>query len=161
MSDALDRSRPPRRRVPVGDIVFPEVRRVSLSCGSRFYMVSTSSPLVAIQVALPAGGHEDPLDRRGLAAFTADLLEEGTRSRTSEEIAERVEGLGASLRSGAGWNTGAVSLSLLAPDLDTGLDLLGEVVTRPSFDETEIERLRRERLAQVLRRRDDAAALGQ
>jgi zinc protease len=112
-----------------------------------------------VQVLLPAAAHWNPADRPGLASFTADLLEEGTESMSSAEIANAVESLGGVLSSGAGWASAAVSLTMLSRDAAKGLALLTEVATRPAFENDEIERLRRERFADLSRRVDQPAAL--
>ena len=112
-----------------------------------------------MQVLLPAAAHWNPADRPGLASFTADLLEEGTESMSSAEIANAVESLGGVLSSGAGWASAAVSLTMLSRDAAKGLALLTEVATRPAFENDEIERLRRERFADLSRCVDQPAAL--
>ena len=117
------------------------------------------SPLLTVQVLLPAAAHWNPSDRPGLASFTADLLEEGTESMSSAEIANAVESLGGVLSSGAGWTSASISLTMLSRDAGRGLALLTEVATRPAFENDEIERLRRERVADLSRRLDQPAAL--
>lgn len=155
----LDRSQVPRRGNPV-ESVFPAFDRQRLDNGLTLWTCERRhTPLLALQIVFAAGGQVNPPDQPGMASFTADLLEEGTATRSSEEIARQIESLGGRLASGAGWNTASASFSLLATHLDQGLELLADAVTEPAFAQEEIDRLRRERLAEILRMRDQAGSL--
>ncbi|HVR29620.1 MAG TPA: pitrilysin family protein [Thermoanaerobaculia bacterium] len=158
---ALDRSRPPS---PLADVPcrFPSFRRERLAAGLTAYVLEQRrTPLVSMRLSYPWSGASDPPDRSGLAAFVASLLEDGTTTRSSRQIAEEIESLGGSLGSGAGWSSAAVSARVLSRDLDTGLELLSDVASNPAFAEAEVERQRRERLAEWLRRRDQPGALAE
>ncbi len=156
---SFDRSQPPARRAPV-ESTFPAFERHRLENGLTLWSCRRDhAPLVTLQIVFEAGGHANPESQPGLAGFTADLLEEGTSTRSSEEIAQHIESLGGRLASGAGWNTASASFSLLSSYLADGLDLLSDSVIRPAFADDEIERLRRERLAEILRMRSQAGAL--
>ncbi|MDX1383381.1 MAG: pitrilysin family protein, partial [Thermoanaerobaculia bacterium] len=157
----LDRSRPP---VPgrAADFSFPGFLHTRLDSGMEVYVLRrTGTPLVGMRMVLPAGAQHDPAARPGLAAFTAALMAEGTRARSSQEVADRIEGLGGSLGSTASWNSATVSVAALSSHLETAFSLLAEVVTSPGFLPQELERKRRERLAEWLRRRDQPAALAE
>jgi predicted Zn-dependent peptidase len=78
-----------------------------------------------------------------------NLLEEGTTSRNSIQIAEEQERLGAQINPGTGLDRTAVSLSALTPNLGPSLDLLADVIRNPAFDPAEVERLRGQQLAQI------------
>jgi zinc protease len=116
-----------------------------------------AAPLVELQLLFPAGGRDAPPDRPGLATFVNRLPEEGTESHSALEIASRIEHLGGHLDSGTSWNVASLAIRVLADDLEEGLDLLSEVATRPSFPEEELERSRRNRLTDLLRRHDRPA----
>ena len=158
---AFDRTRPPS---PLADAPcrFPSFRRERLASGLTAYVLEQRrTPLVSMRLSYPWSGASDPPDRPGLAAFTASLLEDGTTTRSSREIAEQIESLGGSLASGAGWSSAAVSARVLSRDFETGLELLADVASNPAFAEAEVERQRRERLAEWLRRRDQPGALAE
>jgi len=118
-----------------------------------------SAPLVELALLLPAGAERDPAGRAGLAALTAALADEGSARCTGAELAAILERLGGALASRADWDRATVQASLLAKDLRRGLELLAEVALRPAFPEHEVERLRRQALAEIHRRRDDPSAL--
>jgi zinc protease len=85
----------------------------------------------------------------GTASLALDMMDEGTASRSALQVSEEVAGLGATLNLGADLDTGFVSLSALAEQLDPALTLFADVVLNPSFPAEELERLRARRLAQI------------
>ena len=159
MTDRLDRTRPPLPG-PGRATRFPAFARLPLANGVQILAIELRrAPLVSLELACRAGAELDPPARRGLATFTAGLLDEGTARRSSSEIAAGVEGLGGSLGTGADWNAAYLRIGLLSTHRRAGLELLAELVTQPIFPEAEVERLRRQRLAELLRRRDEPGIL--
>jgi zinc protease len=154
---ALDRSQPP----PPGTLRpfrFPEFQRARLANGLRIFTARLPRyPLVGLEILLPAGGQFNPATLPGLSGLHGELLDEGTAKRSTLQIAEHIEALGGSLDSGSGWNMAYVDVDLLSSHLVPGLELLAEIVRSPSFDGDELERLRQERLAEILRRRGQPA----
>jgi zinc protease len=148
-SDGADRSAlPVVGSAPVPD--FPDVQRATLSNGLEVVLAQRSDlPLVRMQLLVDAGFAADPATRPGLASMTATMMDEGTDSRSSLEISEELALLGASIGSGANLDLSTVSLSALKENLDPSLDLFVDVVRNPSFPESELERLRRQRLAGI------------
>ena len=156
----VDRAAPPLPGAP-RRTEFPPFHRVELANGAQILAIAIEqrAPLVALELACPAGAELDPPGRRGLATFTAGLLDEGTARRSSSQIAADVESLGGALSTGADWNAAYLRVGLLAAHRQTGLELLAEVLTQPIFPEAEVERLRRQRLAELLRRRNEPGTL--
>jgi zinc protease len=155
----MDRSRPPCPGA-LRPYQFPAFRRHRCSNGLTVYVARFGGlPLVSLDLVVPAGGQHDPADRPGLATLTAALLDEGTTRRSALEIAASVERLGGSIGTGADWDSGFVSTGLQSRHGSAGLELIAEVVTSPVFPEREIERLRRQRLAEILRRSQDPSVL--
>jgi len=116
-------------------------------------------PLASLELVAPAGGQHDPPGRAGLATLTASLLDEGTGGRSSMEIAAGVERLGGYLSTGADWDVGYLATGMLSQHWRAGLGLLAEVIEHPTFPAAEVERLRSQRLAEILRREADPSAL--
>jgi zinc protease len=159
VSGRVDRSAPPPPG-PSAPFRFPDYRREVLPGGLELFVAPRAgAPLVELLLLLPAGGELNPRERPGLATLTAALADEGTRSRSGLELALELERLGASLSTGADWDKAYLELSVLAQDLDVGLERLVEVGRQPSFPETEVERLRAQWLADIYRRRDQPASL--
>jgi zinc protease len=159
VSAAIDRSRPPAAG-PRHSFAPPEPRRLRLANGFEVLLVPRPGiPRFEVSLLFPAGGERNPADRPGLASFTGALLDEGTAKRSGTEIALALEGLGATLSTGADWDTGHADLTLFSRDLETGLRALAEVTLEPAFPESEVERIRRQTLAEILRRRDQPGVL--
>jgi zinc protease len=112
-------------------------------------------PLVsAIMVGRHGGNINDVSGKSGLAGLTADLLDEGTSTRTALEIADELERLGADLRVGASTDYMTASMDTLASTLDSSLALFAEVIRDPAFTDKDFERVKGDRLASITRRRD-------
>ncbi|HKN68983.1 MAG TPA: pitrilysin family protein [Gemmatimonadaceae bacterium] len=108
---------------------------------------------------IDAGAVADPPGRSGLAQLTAKLLLEGTTSADGTAITDRFERLGASIDSHADWDVAAVTVTTLTDKLAEAFDLLGAVLRRPGFNEREVERLKAERLAELLQQRAEPRGL--
>ncbi len=96
-----------------------------------------------------------PKGKEGLASLAADMLEEGTTSRTTMQLAGDLAEIGSTLGASGGLESTTVALTTLSRHLDRGLDLLADVVLHSAFPEKELERLELERLAHLKARADD------
>jgi len=112
-------------------------------------------PIVTVSVLIQAGAYLEPPEKAGLANLTAELLMQGTRSRTALQIKEAIEFVGGSLGAGASHGAVNVSLSVLKKDLDLGLDLLADILLNPTFAPDEIQRKLAEILAGIRRKQED------
>ncbi|MDB6077639.1 MAG: peptidase domain protein [Akkermansiaceae bacterium] len=97
-------------------------------------------PIVAAQVAVRAGLSSETIHTAGVNALLSATLPQGTRTRDAAELANLLESLGASLGANSGNNAMLVQASGLAPDLDTLLPLLGEVIASPSLPGDSVSR---------------------
>jgi zinc protease len=111
-------------------------------------------PLVAANLIFKTGSDANPLDKPGLANFVAAMLDEGTASRNALQIADEVARLGASLSTGSSMDSSTVSGRALSKNFAATLDLMADVVLRPSFPAAEIDRQRASRLGQLVQQRD-------
>ncbi|MEM1397502.1 MAG: pitrilysin family protein, partial [Pseudomonadota bacterium] len=127
------------------DLLFPEVVESELSNGMKVVLAERSSvPIVNLSVQFDAGYAADAVDggKLGLASYTGSMLDEGAGNMTGLQIAEQLEGLGANLSTGSSLDSTGVSMSALKSKLSPSLDILADVIRRPTFDEKEIEKLR-------------------
>jgi len=108
-------------------------------------------PTIAFTLWVRPGQLADPPGLPGLASFTADMLTEGTARRTSEQIADEVDSIGASLNAGSrfGSSVTTVSASGLIDNTSQILDLLSDVVLHPSFPESELAKYKQRQLADL------------
>jgi zinc protease len=136
---------PPRR------YQFPEFHQEVLSSGIRLVTAPvTKLPIATVLVIVDAGSVNDPPGKEGVAALTAAALLEGGEELDGAAIAERFEQLGTSVESGADWDSAFIKITTLSDRLDAATTLLGETISSPAFPEREVERLRAERLAEIL-----------
>ena len=130
---------------------FPEFQEEVLPSGLRVVTAPVSKlPVVTILVIVDAGSANDPPGMEGVASLTANVLLEGGPELDGAAIAERFEQLGASVESGADWDSAFIKITTLTDKLDEAANLLGETLSTAVFPEREVERLRAERLAEIL-----------
>lgn len=140
---------PPEVR-PVADLDFPDIQRAKLSNGIPVvYVRRNAIPMTQISLSFDAGNVADPRDRQGTQALMLSLLDEGAAGRTSVQIAEEQERLGADINIGASLDRTSISLSALTANLASSLALFGDVVLRPDFVPAEVNRLRDQQLARI------------
>jgi len=155
----LDRGRIPEVGMPQA-VELPEVQELTSSSGMRIVLVERSElPLVSLELQFRGGAAAHPPAKAGLAALTADMIDEGTGTRSALEIADAVDLLGASLSSSAGYDASRIRMTVLRSRLGEALEILADIVVHPTFPEAELERLRRERMARAIQRSDIPAAL--
>jgi zinc protease len=130
---------------------FPEFHDEVLPSGIRLLTAPVAKlPLATVLVIVNAGSVNEPRGKEGIAALTAAGLLEGTTQFDGAELAEKFEQLGTSLESGADWDSAFIKITALSERLEEATRLLGEVISSPVFPEREIERLKAERLAEIL-----------
>lgn len=145
---------------PPRDYHFPRFERRTLANGMRLVVApATKLPLATALLVFDAGASADPPGQEGLATLTARALLEGTAMMDGAELTERAERLGASLDASAGWDSAIVRLTALSTRLPTALALMGEVLKAPAFPAREVERLKAERLAEILQLRAEPRGL--
>ncbi|MGE0518625.1 MAG: M16 family metallopeptidase [Candidatus Binatia bacterium] len=118
-------------------------------------------PLVLVRVVLDAGARRDPAGRSGVANLTAELLTEGTAKRSAEQIKEAIDFIGGSLSVGAEQDYALAALQVLRKDLDSGLELLADVLLHPAFKAEEVARRREAVLAAIRAEEDDPTSVAQ
>ncbi len=133
-------------------VKLPRAEEATLKNGLQVVLLpSHKVPTFNMQMVILSGGLADKADYRGLASFTASLLREGTTKRSSKDIAEQVDALGATLTASAGLSsmTSTVNTSGLVENLDQTLDLFADVIRNPTFPQTEVDKYKSRTLAQL------------
>jgi zinc protease len=118
-------------------------------------------PVVGAAVYLPGGSITDPTGMPGLSTFAARLVSEGTTTRTSLQLAEESDFIAARPNVGTERESFLTSTEALTRHWPRALDLMADVLTNPVFPEHEVERVRRERLTDLRRQRDDANGIAE
>jgi zinc protease len=135
---------------PPRSVQFPKPVEKTLANGLRVIVIErAATPLVTAQLVIKNGGEVDPPELAGLSNMVGDLLTKGTEKRGATEIAEAVEALGGSLYSSTRWDSTRVGLDVMASKIGPAVDILADVVRRPTFKDEEIERLRQQTLDEL------------
>lgn len=155
----LDRAKMPKPSQPAR-FSPPAPQRATLSNGMQVLALEKAGlPLVAQGLLVRAGGVADPPGRPGLASLTAAMLTEGTASRSSQQISDEMEFLGAQLHAHASREYATITTETLTAHWERALELLADVAQNAAFPEQELERVRGERLTDLRRIADSPVAI--
>jgi len=142
---------------PSSPLHLPVPEQFKLSNGlTVLYSERPGLPLVAASLVLRSGSGANPVDRPGLASFTARMLQQGTTTRNALQIADRAADLGATLVSRASMDSSLVGSQALTRNFPDALDLLADVALHPNFPKEEVERVRKEREAALVQEKDES-----
>ena len=132
---------------PPRSVQFPKPVEKTLANGLRVIVIDRpGTPLVTAQLVIKNGGEVDPPELAGLGNMLADLVTKGTEKRTATQIAEEIEALGGSLYSSARWDSTRIGVDVMSSKIGPAIDILADVVRRPTFKDEEIDRLRQQTL---------------
>ncbi|MEA2619974.1 MAG: zinc protease [Chloroflexota bacterium] len=135
---------------------FPAVTSQRLANGLSILVIDLPGrPLVSASLVVSGGAAEEPPEQGGAVVLAARALTEGTERHDAISLVEATERLGASLHADAGWDALSVNVDVAAARLGPALELVAEVLLTPTFPEPEVERLRDERLNDLLQARAD------
>jgi zinc protease len=139
---------------------FPAVTRRILPNGLRVIVAENhTAPLVSMRSIVRSGADSDPADLAGVAGLTADLLDEGAGSRDAIRLAEDIGLLGGSLGTGADWDAAYASIDVLSRNAAPTAEILADVTFRATLPQDAFDRVRRERLTEILQQRDEPSAI--
>jgi len=140
----------------------PKIQKATLSNGLELYLVEDHRlPLIDANLLIRSGWAADPTSKPATASLTAELLDEGTKTRTALQIADEIDRLGIQLGVGSGYDASNVNLSSLTRNFDAGLALMADIVMNPTFPGDELERKRQEYLGRITQEMVQPAALAQ
>ena len=158
-AQAPDRSKPPATG-PAPVLKLPAIQKRALGNGLPVWIVELHKvPVAQINLVVLGGSADDPAGKYGVASLTAMMLEEGAGSRSSLEIADAIDFLGADLSAGSGVDSIGVRLHVPVARLADALPIMADVALRPTFPRDELERLRQQRLTSLIQARDDASTI--
>jgi zinc protease len=135
---------------------FPAVTTATLSNGVSVVVADLPGrPLISAGIVLPRGAAEEPVEAGGATVLAARALTEGTERYDAVALIEATERLGASLHAEAGWDATSIGLDVPASRFEPAFELLAEVLLHPTFPPEEVDRLRDERLNDLLQAQAD------
>src|SRR5258706_1291831 len=144
----------------LGKLTLPVPHAFKLANGlTVIHHESRGLPVVAANLVLKSGTEANPLSRPGLASFTADMIDEGTATRSSTQLADDIAQLGTTIETSSNGDASFVTVSALKKNFAAALEILADVALDPSMPPEEIERRKASRLASLVQVREDPNAL--
>jgi zinc protease len=155
----FDRSTAPEPSAP-RPYRFPDITRTTLPNGLRILIAENhNAPLVSFRALVRSGADHDTVESAGLASIAADMLDEGAGNRDAIQLAEDVGTLGGALGTGADWDASYISLDVLSSNSDAAGSIFGDVTARATLPPDGLERVRAERINDLLQQRNEPAAI--
>ena len=159
MTGRPDRTVPP----PAGEpprLVSPQWLSRRLANGLRVDISTrTRTPDVALRLVVEAGAGTTPAESSGLATLAGALLVEGAAGRSSSEMAEWLDTMGAAFGCVTSYDTAVLSMHTLSDQFSDALEFLAAVARVPNFEPDEVARIRGLRLDRIRRRQDEPAEI--
>ncbi len=156
----LDRSKPP---VAGPNPVFhvPAWTRTTLPDGAELLVVPKHDlPLVSVTMTFLGGSCQfDPPDETGLGTITAQMLSEGTTTRTADQLSEAQQMLGTTISADVSDESGSIGFTALSDRFEPALELMADMVLHPTFPAASLERLRGQTLVSLRQRKDQPNAI--
>ena len=154
-----DRTKPPQL-LPPQKLNLPAIQQFSLSNGLKVVLMEKHEvPLVQLNVVIKTGNVNDPENKTGLAALTMSMLTEGAAGKSSLEIADAIDFLGAKISTNAGAHSSGVYLHTPLSKLDDALKIMSNILLRPDFPQNELDRKKKDRLTSLMQMHDQPTAI--
>jgi zinc protease len=132
-----------------------DVHSETLGNGLRVLLVENPTiPAIAINATLLTGARHEPEAKAGLAIMASNLLDEGTKTRSSFEIAEAIEATGGHLETDASFERVVAAATVLKQDMDLGLELVADLLINPIFPEDYVAKEKSRTLAEIASAKD-------
>jgi zinc protease len=145
---------------PPSVLKLPVPKMSRLPNGLTLYLVEQHGlPAIAANLIVLRGSEANPPERPGLASFTAQMLDEGTRNRTALQIAADADQIGALLTTGSSADSSFVAVRTLKRNIDAAFELAADVALNADFPQNDIDRIRDDRLTSILQQRDNPNAV--
>jgi len=139
---------------------FPDREEFTLSNGLKVLLTRrTAIPVLQLDMLFNAGFASDQSGLPGTASLALGMLDEGTTTRSSLEISDELDRLGAVLTTGSDLDLSSIAMSALKENLDPSLELFADVILNPAFPADDFERLRRQQLAAIMNEKTSPQAM--
>jgi zinc protease len=143
-------SEPPPRPLPARAVVIPPYEIRTLASGLQVVAVlHHEQPSVTMRLLVRAGAAQDPEGKSGVASLAASLLDQGTTSRSAQQIADQIDSIGGAMATGSGADLMFVNAVVMKDSFAVAMDLLADVVRNPAFAPEEIERQKEQTLSSL------------
>ena len=158
-AQTVDRTKPPQTP-PIPSYKLPPIAESKLPNGLGIVLVQDARfPLVALRLTFQAGSKFDPAGAPGLAEAVATLLDEGTKTRTSRQISDEIDGIGGSIDAGAGADSLTISANALSENLPRLLALVADITLNSTFPQNEIDLYKQNRIQNLRQQHSEPSFL--
>jgi zinc protease len=141
---------------------FPPLQKAELANGLKVVLAERHAvPVVEMELIVDSGFAADQLALPGTTNLAMSMLDEGTEKRTSLQISDELQRLGAELNTGADVDTARVQMSALKANLDASLDLYADVILHPAFPAADFDRLKKQQVAGIQREKVQPNSMAQ
>ena len=132
------------------EVKFPPYEVRTLANGMRVLAIlHHEQPVVTMRLLIGAGAAEDPQGKAGLANLVGSLLDQGTATRSAQEIADQIDNIGGALGTGSGSDLSFANIVVMKDSFGTGMEMLADVVRNPKFDPDEIDRQKQQAMSSL------------
>ncbi|HSP13685.1 MAG TPA: pitrilysin family protein [Thermoanaerobaculia bacterium] len=139
---------------------FPHITRATLPNGMRVLVAENhNAPIVSLRALVRSGADHDNAQLAGLASLVGDLLDEGAGERDAIRLAEDIGLLGGSMGTGTDWDASYISIDVLSRNVGPMVAILSDVASRAMLPPDGFQRVRNERLTEILQQRDEPSVI--
>lgn len=132
-----------------------DVKRHTLKNGLEVITIKKDTQIASINIGIKVGALYESLEQKGISHFIEHLLFKGTNKRSDEQLNEELESLGGEYNAYTDYDATVYTISCLMEEFKNGVELLGDMIINPKFDEEEIEKERGVILAEIRMSKDD------
>lgn len=144
------------------DFQFPKYEEFTLDNGLHVFVIENhEQPLVTLSLTMRGGEAYDPKGKEGTAAIAGDLLGKGTKTRNALQIAEALDGVGASIGVSTTGESMTMSASFIKKHSGIVMDIFAEQLKDPLFDQSELDKLKQQYVASIAARRSRPVEIAQ
>lgn len=156
----LDRTKLPTPG-PLPVLRVPTWTTTQLSNGATLIVSERHSlPLVSFNITFLGGANQfETANRRGVAALTASMLTEGTKTRTGDQLSDALQLLGTNVGAGVGGEEGSIGFVSTAKNFDATLAIMSDMMLNSIFPADALERLRARTLVNLTQAKDQPAVV--
>lgn len=142
-------------------LTLPPISKSKLSNGLEVWIVRQSElPIVSMNMVFKTGAAAEPKGKDGVANMASTLLDDGTKTRSADEITNQLQAIGANINANSGWDSTNVTMQTLTRNLDKALEIYADVITNPSYPAKEVDSLRGRALVGLQQQKSNANVIG-
>jgi zinc protease len=159
-AQTLDRNKAPAPGKPL-QLHVPTWTKMKLANGAQLIVVQKHDlPLIALNIDFIGGSaNYEPADKVGTAAFAAQMLSEGTKTRTADQLSDAQQLLGTAIQAGVSTESGTIAFTSLKDKFEPAMVLLADMLVNSTFPDSALERNRARTLVALTQQRDQPNAI--